>query len=99
MLADRKVLGRFQHRYGVYTMLLAQWVGPSGAVFAFEPAPAAYAGLVEHVRLNRLGASVRSVRTAIADATSNVLFKVAGTAGKAASRSPPIEPTRRRRCR
>ena len=67
---------------GAYTMLLAQWVGPSGAVFAFEPAPAAYAGLVEHVRLNRLGANVRSVRTAIADATSNVLFKVAGTAGE-----------------
>src|SRR5262245_25115059 len=30
---------------GAYTMLLGQWVGPTGRVFAFEPAPNAFQGL------------------------------------------------------
>lgn len=37
---------------GAYTILLAQWVGPSGRVHAFEPAPGAREGLLRHVALN-----------------------------------------------
>lgn len=39
---------------GQYTLLAAHAVGPSGAVHAFEPMPATFRILEEHVRLNRL---------------------------------------------
>ena len=39
---------------GAYSMLLGQWVGPTGRVFAFEPAPQAFSGLVRHIHLNDL---------------------------------------------
>src|SRR5688572_25899424 len=50
---------------GAYSMLLGQWVGPSGRVFAFEPAPLAFNGLVRHIRLNELNDVVRPVDAAV----------------------------------
>jgi FkbM family methyltransferase len=45
---------------GVYTLLMARLVGPSGRVHAFEPSPATHRRLVEHVALNRLANVVAS---------------------------------------
>jgi FkbM family methyltransferase len=37
---------------GAYTVLFAQWVGPAGHVYAFEPDGRALEGLTTHLRLN-----------------------------------------------
>jgi FkbM family methyltransferase len=67
---------------GAYAMVLGQWVGPSGAVFAFEPAPAIFDGLAAHVRLNDLGQVVRPVRAAVGDRTGTAELILSGTAGE-----------------
>jgi FkbM family methyltransferase len=78
---------------GAYSLLLGQWVGASGAVFAFEPAPAPFDGLVRHVRLNHLDGVVRPVREAVSDVTLATRLLVAGTAGESrlALAGDPIE--------
>jgi FkbM family methyltransferase len=80
---------------GAYSLLLGQWTGPSGAVFAFEPAPAPFEGLVRHVHLNHLDDVVRPVRLAIGEASSNARLLVAGTAGESRLATPgdPLETT------
>ncbi len=52
---------------GAYTMLFAQWAGPRGRVFAFEPDPTAYAGLQQHITLNVVADRVTPVPAAVAD--------------------------------
>ena len=52
---------------GAYTMLFARWTGAGGHVYAFEPDPAAYRGLRQHLALNGLADRVTSVCAAIAD--------------------------------
>ena len=52
---------------GAYTMLFAQWVGPLGHVFAFEPDPHAYAGLQAHIALNGVADRVSPIAAAVAD--------------------------------
>jgi FkbM family methyltransferase len=61
---------------GVYTLLFAQWVGPTGHVHSFEPAPDTFAALGDHVRLNGLGRVVTAVHAAVADAPGTVTFLV-----------------------
>jgi FkbM family methyltransferase len=63
---------------GAYTLLFAQWVGRAGRVVAFEPTPAAVAGLRHQLRLNGLADRVDVVESAVAD--------VVGTASFAADR-------------
>lgn len=63
---------------GAYTLLFAKWVGPTGRVFAFEPDPAAYAGLQAHVALNGLADRVTAVPSAIADGRESRLPFEAG---------------------
>src|SRR6185437_14257788 len=46
---------------GAYTLLFAQWAGPNGRVFAFEPAPASLAGLRRHLELNGVNDRVEVV--------------------------------------
>jgi FkbM family methyltransferase len=67
---------------GAYAIALGQWVGPSGRVFAFEPAPDPFAGLVRHLRLNRLQHIVRPVQRAIADDIGPSRLLVSATAGE-----------------
>ena len=77
---------------GAYALLLGRWVGPAGRVFAFEPAPSAYAGLAEHIRLNHLSDRVTPVRSAVGAEVGTVPFIVAPTAGEgrlATDRSRP----------
>jgi FkbM family methyltransferase len=64
---------------GAYTLLFAQWVGPSGTVVAFEPAPASAAGLRHQLRLNGVADRVQVVESAVAD--------IVGTAAFAADRA------------
>src|ERR1700681_1202507 len=50
---------------GAYSLLLGQWVGPAGAVYAFEPSPRVFDGLVRHIELNHLAGVVHPVRAAV----------------------------------
>ena len=67
---------------GAYALLLGQWAGSSGAVYAFEPAPGAFAGLEGHVALNRLADVIRPVRAAIGDREGSAHLTISGTAGE-----------------
>jgi FkbM family methyltransferase len=77
---------------GAYSLLLGQWVGRTGAVYAFEPSPDMYEGLVQHVRLNALDGVVRPVAAAVADRDGRATLLEASTAGErrlALDRSEP----------
>jgi FkbM family methyltransferase len=67
---------------GAYSLLLGQWVGSSGAVFAFEPAPAARDGLKRHIQLNALDGVVRAVPAAVGATSSRARFLLESTAGE-----------------
>lgn len=66
---------------GAYTLLFAQWVGPGGHVYAFEPAAASRAGLARHVAINGLGDRVTIRDEALAARSGAVRFLAAGTQG------------------
>ena len=51
---------------GAYTLLFAQWAGPSGGVFAFEPSPPAACSLRRHLELNVVD-NVDVVEAAVCD--------------------------------
>ena len=55
---------------GAYALLLGQWVGQHGAVYAFEPAPDTFDGLVRHVTLNALDNVVHAERMAVGGTTA-----------------------------
>ena len=67
---------------GSYAILLGQWAGPDGKVFAFEPAPEVHAGLVEHIALNQLKHIVHPVAAAVGDTDGLAAFLAASTAGE-----------------
>src|SRR5439155_3307091 len=52
---------------GLFTVLLARWVGPSGRIFAFEPAPGTRAALVDHLALNQVADRVCVSPLAVSD--------------------------------
>ena len=73
---------------GAYSMLLGQWVGTSGAVFAFEPSPQMFDALVRHTELNGLVGVVRPVCAAVggsAIATARFVLSDSPGAGHLAS--------------
>jgi len=59
---------------GVYSLLMARWVGEAGRVIAFEPAPESAAALKQHLALNRLSDRVEVVESAIADRSGQTEF-------------------------
>jgi FkbM family methyltransferase len=67
---------------GAYSLLLGQWVGDGGHVFAFEPAPEIFAGLSQHVALNGLGRVVAPVQLAVGEDVRTASLLVAGTHGE-----------------
>jgi len=52
---------------GLFTVLLARWVGPSGRIFAFEPAPGTHAALIDHLALNQVADRVCVSPLAVSD--------------------------------
>lgn len=66
---------------GAYALLFAQWVGATGHVYAFEPAPDARRGLERHVRLNRAGDRVTVRGEAISAIPGTAMFRAAGPQG------------------
>jgi FkbM family methyltransferase len=50
---------------GLYAIALAKRVGASGRIFAFEPDPANYDILQEHVRLNDVAGNIELVKAAV----------------------------------
>jgi FkbM family methyltransferase len=75
---------------GAYSILLGQWAGPSGKVFAFEPAPAPFEGLARHIALNGLASTVEPIRSAVGAEVATGKLLVAGTGGE--SRLASIDP-------
>jgi FkbM family methyltransferase len=67
---------------GAYSILLGQWVGRSGAVYAFEPAPEPFEGLARHIALNGLGDTVVPIRSAVGALVATARLLVAGTSGE-----------------
>jgi FkbM family methyltransferase len=59
---------------GCYALLLGQWVGPQGRVFAFEPASDTFSKLSKHIRLNSLSDRVTPVEAAVSDSTATATF-------------------------
>jgi FkbM family methyltransferase len=68
---------------GAYAMLLGQWVGPAGRVYAFEPAPEVFQGLTGHVRLNGLQGVVHPVASAVGERDGAAQLMMSPTAGEA----------------
>ena len=68
---------------GAYSLLLGQWVGTKGRVFAFEPAPAIFDGLSRHIVLNGLSSIVMPVASAVGSCvTTTASLVLAGTHGE-----------------
>jgi FkbM family methyltransferase len=66
---------------GAYSLLLAQWVGPAGCVYAFEPAPEARRGLERHVRLNDCSHRVMISAEAVSATRGLAQFRASGPQG------------------
>ena len=66
---------------GAYTLLFAQWVGTSGRVFAFEPAPAPFEGLTQLVDVNGVSSRVTVVKAAVSAADGTATFLAEGVDG------------------
>jgi FkbM family methyltransferase len=77
---------------GAYSLLLGQWVGPAGRVFAFEPAPAIFRGLSRHITMNNLAGVVEPVMAAVGDRVETASLLVAGTHGESRLASPGDDP-------
>jgi FkbM family methyltransferase len=67
---------------GAYALLLGQWVGRSGSVYAFEPVPETFDGLVRHIDLNGLRDVVHPVCEAVGAAPATAALVAAGTHGE-----------------
>lgn len=77
---------------GAYSMLLGQWVGPAGRVYAFEPAPHTFSGLVRHIHLNDLEDVVRPLAEAVGDRETRAEFLLMETAGESRLAAPDDRP-------
>ncbi|HEX2202620.1 MAG TPA: FkbM family methyltransferase [Longimicrobium sp.] len=66
---------------GAYTLLFARWVHPGGRVYAFEPAPEAFDGLVRHLLLNELREVVTPVCAAVSSSSGSAALVADGVAG------------------
>jgi FkbM family methyltransferase len=64
---------------GLFSLLGARKVGPSGRVFSFEPSVRDFKRLAEHLELNRLD-NVKATRLAIADSIGSATLTIASEA-------------------
>jgi len=61
---------------GEMALHLAHLVGPTGTVHAFEPMPAAFARLHNHIEKNQLAATLRSWNLALSNATGEMQMTI-----------------------
>jgi FkbM family methyltransferase len=66
---------------GAYTVLFAQWVGPRGHVFAFEPVPSIARALAAQLNLNGLSRRVTIVEAAAGAAAGRSMLVATGLSG------------------
>lgn len=66
---------------GMFTILLARWVGTTGRVYAFEPNPQLREALLDHMALNDVANRVVVSPLAISNAVGRALFSSNGLAG------------------
>lgn len=66
---------------GGYTVLLAQWAGPEGRVYAFEPDPRAFAALVTQITLNGLTGRVIPIQAAVAERAGTARLRLSPAPG------------------
>ncbi len=66
---------------GVFTMIMARWVGATGHVHAFEPNPICREALVDHLCLNDLRDRVTVSPSALSDKEGTASFYAVGTSG------------------
>lgn len=59
---------------GVFSLLMARWVGEAGQVYAFEPAPESLRALHNHVQLNQLSERIMVVGQAVSDMVGEATF-------------------------
>jgi len=67
---------------GIFTVLLARWVGPGGHVYAFEPSQETRAILRDHLVLNHVADRVTIIPDAVSDAPGRSSFHIVGTSGE-----------------
>lgn len=82
---------------GLYTLAAALRTAPGGQVVAFEPDPASFALLREHIRLNGLGSRVEAIDAAVGAAPGSLLFS-AGKGPFSHVGAAPGAPATRVRC-
>jgi FkbM family methyltransferase len=67
---------------GAYSLVLGCWVGSTGRVFAFEPEPELFQGLVRHVTLNHLAGIVIPVGVAVSESCATARFLQSSAMGE-----------------
>jgi FkbM family methyltransferase len=80
---------------GAYTVLFAQWVGPQGHVYAFEPVPVVASALRAQLALNRVSDRVTVVEAALGDRAGRLAMTAPGTVGINRRAVPTDPPTHR----
>lgn len=63
---------------GLYALFLAEWAGPTGRVFAFEPNPHVRRVLERHVKLNHFGDRVEALGVALSSSVGECTFCAEG---------------------
>lgn len=71
---------------GLYTVAMANRVGPAGRVVAFEPNPVSFAALQAHLALNGLAGRVEARRLAVGDADAALPFSTGEMTAAVAAR-------------
>ncbi len=66
---------------GAYSVLFAQWVGPTGQVYAFEPDARAFEALTAHLRLNGVAGWTTASAAAMLDRSGPASLIVSGPLG------------------
>ena len=66
---------------GAYTLLFAQWVGATGRVFAFEPAPQSHDGLTRLLAANGVSSRVSVTQAAVSSIEGSAAFLADGLDG------------------
>jgi len=59
---------------GLISLVMASWVGKTGRIYAFEPAPESLRALRKHIRLNGMADRIEAVSCAISDTAGEATF-------------------------